>query len=51
MDHMMTSSRHADEVRSRKDHRGADLISDAPAIWSPVVPNTSILLILQKEKR
>jgi hypothetical protein len=26
---MMTSSQHAYEVRSRKDHRGVDLISDA----------------------
>jgi hypothetical protein len=26
---MMTSSRHAYEVRPRKDHRGVDLISDA----------------------
>src|SRR5262245_26938109 len=28
-DCLMTSSRHAYKVRSRKDHRGADLVSDA----------------------
>ena len=33
---MMTSSQRAYDVRPRKDHRGADLISDAlPSVAAP----------------
>ena len=37
----MTSSQHVYEIRSRKDNRGVDLISDELALLRPQWPNRS----------